>query len=208
MADGHLSPTLLYNQRVMTDKAISEFNNPHLRVLISTEQISKRMQELGTQITEDYRGKNLLLICVLKGACVFLSDLIRHIDLPLAIDFMAVTSYGASTKSSGEVRILKDSDASLKGKDVLIVEDIVDTGLTLSYLTDIFRRREANSVSVVAFLDKPERRVKEVEVRYVGFEIPNAFVVGYGLDYSDRYRNLPFVGVVESLEQVTRPAGD
>jgi hypoxanthine phosphoribosyltransferase len=167
-------------------------------VLIETEKIQERIRELGEQITRDYSGKQLFLIGVLKGACIFMSDLIRNIDLPIAIDFIAVSSYGSSSSSSGEVRIMKDSDTSLKGKDVLIVEDIVDTGLTLSYLQDNFRRREANSVAVVALLDKPERRVRQVEVAYIGFEIPNAFVVGYGLDYAERYRNLPFVGVVEA----------
>src|SRR5438034_3740530 len=128
----------------------SEFNNPALRVLLDAEKIQSRIRELGAQITRDYSGKELLLIGVLKGACIFLSDLIRTIDLPIAIDFIAVSSYGASSKSSGEVRILKDSDMSLKGKDVLIVEDIVDTGLTLGYLYDLFQRRDANSVAVVA----------------------------------------------------------
>lgn len=176
---------------------MSEFNDLNLEVLISSEKIQTRIQELGKQITQDYLGKNLLLVCVLKGACIFLADLVRSIDLPLAMDFIAVSSYGAAAKSSGEVRILKDLDASLKGKDVLVVEDIVDTGLTLNYLEDMFRRRDADSVKVVAFLDKPSRRIKEVEVSYIGFEIPNAFVVGYGLDYAERYRNLPFVGVVK-----------
>jgi hypoxanthine phosphoribosyltransferase len=175
----------------------TEFNNPNLKVLLDAEKIQARIRELGEQIVKDYQGRDLLLICVLKGACIFMSDLIRAIDMSVAIDFIAVSSYGSSSKSSGEVRILKDSDMSLKGKDVLIVEDIVDTGLTLSYLMDIFHRREANSVAVVALLDKPERRVKYVKVAYVGFEIPNAFVVGYGLDYAERYRNLPFVGVVQ-----------
>ncbi|MCS6884840.1 MAG: hypoxanthine phosphoribosyltransferase [Acidobacteriota bacterium] len=178
----------------------TEFNNSKLKVMLSAEQIKERIRQLGEQITNDYRGRDLLMIGVLKGACVFLSDLMRHIDLPMMVDFIAVTSYGAATKSSGEVRILKDSDASLRGRDVLIVEDIVDTGLTLSYLIDIFRRREAASVEIVAFLDKPERRIKHVDVKYVGFEIPNSFVVGYGLDYGERYRNLPFVGLVESLD--------
>jgi hypoxanthine phosphoribosyltransferase len=180
-----------------SDSTPSEFRSPNLRVLIEPEKIQERIRELGEQITRDYSGKQLFLIGVLKGACVFLSDLIRNIDLPIAIDFIAVSSYGTSSSSSGEVRILKDSDTSLKGRDVLIVEDIVDTGLTLSYLQDIFRRRDANSVAVVALLDKPERRVRQVEVAYIGFEIPNAFVVGYGLDYAERYRNLPFVGVVQ-----------
>src|SRR5262249_40736450 len=158
---------------------------PSLKVLLDAEKIQTRIRELGEQITHDYAGRDLLLIGVLKGACVFLSDLIRQIDLPVSIEFIAVSSYGAASKSSGEVRILKDSDISLKGKDVLIVEDIVDTGLTLSYLQDIFRRREPNSVAIVALLDKPDRRLRQVEVAYIGFEIPNAFVVGYGLDHSE-----------------------
>jgi hypoxanthine phosphoribosyltransferase len=182
----------------MTDHAAaSEFQNPKMRILYNADQIQARIREMGAQITEDYRGKDLLLIGVLKGAFVFMGDLIRAIDLPIAIEFIAVSSYGGGSKSSGEVRILKDSDISLKGKDVLVVEDIVDTGLTLNYLLDIFRRRDANSVAVVAMLDKPERRLREVEVKYIGFEIPNLFVVGYGLDYAERFRNLPYVGVVE-----------
>lgn len=182
---------------MITDIQPSEFNNPSLEVLISAEKLQARIEELGAQITRDYLGKDLLLICVLKGACIFLGDLVRHIDLPLSMDFIAVSSYGAESKSSGEVRILKDLDVSLKGKDILVIEDIVDTGLTLSYLLDIFHRREANSVSVVALLDKPSRRVRQVEVAYIGFEIPNAFVIGYGLDYAERYRNLPFVALVK-----------
>ena len=181
---------------MITNLQPSEFSQPNLEVLISAENIQARIKELGAKITQDYVGKNLLLICVLK-ACIFLGDLVRNIDLPLSLDFMAVSSYGAASKSSGEVRILKDLDTSLKGKDILVVEDIVDTGLTLNYLQDIFRRRDANSVAVVALLDKPSRRIRQVEVAYVGFEIPNAFVVGYGLDYAERYRNLPFVGVLK-----------
>lgn len=177
----------------MTDKS-SEFNNPALEVMFSEAQIQTRIQELGKQITQDYQGKDLILICVLKGACMFLADLIRHIDLPISIDFISVSSYGASSKSSGEVRILKDSDVSLKNKEVLIVEDIVDTGLTLSYIQDMFERREPKSVAVVALLDKPSRRLRDVKVAYTGFEIPNAFVIGYGLDFAERYRNLPFIG--------------
>lgn len=176
----------------------SEFNQHGMSVLIDAERLQKRISELGAQITKDFAGKDLIIIGILKGAFLFLADLVRHIDLPISIDFMAVSSYGAAAKSSGEVRILKDLDTSLKGKDVLIVEDIVDTGLTLGYLQDNFRRREANSVSVIALLDKPERRVRQVEVAYIGFEIPNAFVLGYGLDYAERYRNLPYVGVLET----------
>ncbi len=175
---------------------MSEFTQPNLRVLLSAEEIRARIQELGREITETYAGKPLLLIGVLKGAIPFTADLLRSIDLPVKLDFIAVSSYGASTKSSGEVRILKDLDASLKGHHVLVVEDIVDTGLTLTYLVDNFLRREAESVRVAALLDKPERRVKEVAVDYVGFTIPNEFVVGYGLDYAERYRNLPYVAIL------------
>jgi hypoxanthine phosphoribosyltransferase len=175
---------------------MSEFSQPNLKVLLSEERIRARIGELGAQVTRDYAGKPLMLVCVLKGATPFAADLLRAIDLPVKIDFIAVSSYGASTKSSGEVRILKDLDASLRGYHVLVVEDIVDTGLTLNYLLDSFRRREAESVRVAALLDKPERRVTQVDVAYVGFTIPNEFVVGFGLDYAERYRNLPYVAVL------------
>jgi hypoxanthine phosphoribosyltransferase len=182
-----------------TEFNYSEFQAANLSVMISIDTLQARIQELGRQITNDYFGRDLLLVCVLKGAVFFLSDLARQIDLPLAVDFIAASSYAGGTKSTGEVRILKDLDCSLKGKDVLIVEDIVDTGLTLSYLCDLFARRSARSIAVVTLLDKPERREKAVKIDYVGFEIPNAFVVGYGLDYDERYRNLPFVGVLEGI---------
>lgn len=166
------------------------------RVLLDEEQIKRRIKELGQDITRDYKGKNLMMIGVLKGAVVFFSDLIRAIDLPLTTDFIAVSSYGSSTKSSGIVRILKDLDESVENKDVLIVEDIIDTGLTLHYLIDNIATRNPNSVKVCCFLDKPNRRLTQVDVDYVGFTIPDEFVVGYGLDYDERYRNLPHISVL------------
>lgn len=170
------------------------------RVLLDEEQIKKRIKELGRDITEDYKNKDLLMIGVLKGAIVFFSDLIRAIDLPLTTDFIAVSSYGSSTKSSGIVRILKDLDEPVDGKDILIVEDIIDTGLTLHYLVDNIITRNPNSVKICCLLDKPERRLTEVDVDYIGFAIPDEFVVGYGLDYNERYRNLPNINVLR-LEQ-------
>jgi hypoxanthine phosphoribosyltransferase len=166
------------------------------RILFTDEQIAARVAELGEQLTRDYAGRNLLVVGVLTGASIFLCDLVRKIDLPLAIDFMTVSSYGASTRTSGVVRILKDLEAPLEGKDVLLVEDIADTGLTLSYLLEALRARDPASLRSCAFLDKPARRLRPVTVDYVGFSIPNAFVVGYGLDYNQLYRNLPYVGVL------------
>ena len=155
------------------------------------------MHELGEQISRDYEGRDLFLVGVLKGAVFFLSDLMRALDVPSEVDFMAVASYGSSTDSSGVVRILKDLDASIEGREVLIVEDIVDSGLTLSYLLRTLRAREPKSLEVCALLTKPERRKVELPIRYVGFEIPNRFVVGYGLDHAERYRNLPYVAVLD-----------
>jgi hypoxanthine phosphoribosyltransferase len=180
----------------------SIINHPTLKVLLSEAQIQNRVRELGEQITRDYAGKNLELIGVLKGACVFMSDLIRCIDLPLAIDFIGISSYGASTKSSGEVKITKDLDKSLAGKDVILVEDIIDTGLTLNYMLTNFQSREVASVNIAALLDKPERHQIEVPAKYVGFTIPNHFVVGYGLDFGERYRNLPYIGVPENPDEL------
>jgi len=160
-------------------------------VLLESEKIQERVKELGKQITADYRGKTLHLIAILKGASVFHSDLIRSIDLSVTIDFIAVESYGVSTQSIGEVRILKDLDESLEGRDVLLVEDILDTGLTLHYLIQNLQSRGPSSLRVVALLNKPSRRKVDVNADYVGFEIPDQFVVGYGLDFDQRYRNLP-----------------
>lgn len=179
-------------------------NDPNLKVLIDTDRLRARVRELGQQITRDYTGKNLHLVGVLKGACVFLSDLMRAIDLPMSLDFIGISSYGASTKSSGEVRITKDLDVSLAQKDVLVVEDIIDTGLTLNYMMNIFRSREVSSLAIAALLDKPDRHEIEVEAKYIGFTIPNHFVVGYGLDVGEMYRNLPFIAVPEEPESLIK----
>lgn len=166
-------------------------------VLISTEQIRTRTHELGQQISRDYRGQDLLLVCVLKGAISFLADLMREITVPHAIDFMAISSYGASTESSGVVRILKDLDTNIAGRNVLIVEDIIDTGRTLSYITQMLRTREPKSLRICSLLSKPSRREIEIPVDYIGFEIPNKFVIGYGLDFGEIYRSLPYIGVLK-----------
>ncbi|HKC65894.1 MAG TPA: hypoxanthine phosphoribosyltransferase [Pyrinomonadaceae bacterium] len=183
-----------------TAKAQSEFNNQNLEQLISEEQIRARIKELGEQIAQDYEDKNPLLIGVLKGACIFISDLLRATDIKLGIEFMAISSYGSSTRTSGEVRIIKDLDVPIEGRDILVVEDIVDTGLTLSYLLANLKSRGATSVKLVALLDKHERREREVEINYLGFAIPDAFVVGYGLDFAERYRNLPYIAVLKEPE--------
>src|ERR1700712_1278979 len=162
-------------------------------ILVQPDDLSRRVRELGVQITADYQGRDLLLVGVLKGAVFFLSDLMRHIAVPCEVDFMAVASYGSSTDSSGVVRILKDLDAPLEGRDVLIVEDIVDSGLTLQYLLRTLEARNPASLEVCALLTKPSRRTVDLPVRYTGFEIPDKFAIGYGLDYAERYRNLPYV---------------
>ena len=179
----------------------SEFDNPNLEPLFSVEQIQTRIGEIGAAITRDHAGQNPLLLCVLKGACIFMSDLVRAIDLQLSIEFMAISSYGASTRTSGEVRIVKDLDVPIEGRDIIVVEDIVDTGLTLSYLLANLRARGARSVKLAALLDKRERRLRPVEINYLGFTIPDAFVVGYGLDFAERYRNLPFIAVLKDPAQ-------
>ena len=166
-------------------------------VLLEEEAIQKRVKELGRQITRDYEGKELVLIGILKGAVVFFSDLIRHVELPMSMDFMAISSYGNATKSAGVVRILKDLDKDIVGKHIIIVEDIVDSGLTLSFLKDNLVSRGAASLRSCALLDKPERRKVDIKADYQGFTIPDAFVVGYGLDYAERYRNLPYIGVLK-----------
>jgi hypoxanthine phosphoribosyltransferase len=169
------------------------------QVLLTEKQIADRVAELGAEISRDYAGKELMLICILKGANIFLADLVRQITIPLAYDFVAVSSYGADTKSSGVVRILKDLDESVESKHVLVVEDIVDTGLTLrlSYILENLRSRRAASVKVCTLLDKPARRRVDVPVDYFGFKVENQFVVGYGLDYQGKYRSLPYVGVLK-----------
>ncbi len=169
-----------------------------LEVMITAGQIKERIRELAEEISNDYKDKNPLLIGVLKGAVVFLSDLIREIDMPLEVDFMAVSSYGADTASSGIVRIQKDLDQSIKGKDVLIVEDIVDTGLTLSYLFQNLNSRQPNSINVVTLLDKPDRRKVKFEADYCGFKIPDHFVIGYGLDFNENYRNLKDICILNT----------
>ena len=179
--------------------ASTEYTNPNLEVLYSEQQIRDRIRELGEQITRDYADKDLVLVSVLKGSCVFLADLMRVIDLKLTIDFMSVSSYKNEMRSTGDVEILKDLSNSIRGKDVLVVEDIIDTGLTLSRLLDILGSRGANSIKLASFLDKPEPRIKtELRIDYVGFVVPNKFVVGYGLDAAGRYRNLPFIAVVKN----------
>ena len=180
---------------------MSEFSNPNLEVLIPTETIKERISELGAEIARDYAGRNPLLIGVLKGACLFLSDLMRAADIPLNVEFIAISSYGAEMRTSGEVRILKDLDVAIEGRHILVVEDIVDTGLTLSYLLANLKSRGAESVKLAALLDKFERREKEVPIDYLGFKIPDKFVVGYGLDFAERYRNLPFIAVLKYAQE-------
>lgn len=164
--------------------------------LVSAEELQRRVRELGVEISRDYAGKDLMLVGVLKGAVFFLSDLMRHLEVPCQLDFMAVASYGSATKSSGVVRILKDLDVAIEGRHVLIVEDIVDSGLTLQYLLRSLAGRNPASLEVCALLVKPERQKVELPARYVGFEIPNRFAIGYGLDYGERYRNLPYVAAL------------
>ncbi len=177
----------------MRDDAVGE-------ILVQPDDLARRVRELGAEISADYAGRDLLLVGVLKGAVFFLSDLMRHVAVPCEVDFMAVASYGSATDSSGVVRILKDLDVALEGRDVLIVEDIVDSGLTLQYLLRSLGARNPKSIEVCALLTKPERRKVELEPRYVGFEIPNRFVVGYGLDHAERYRNLPYVAVLNQKD--------
>ena len=165
-------------------------------ILIDEETLGARIAELGAEVSADYEGRDLLLIGVLKGAVFFMADLMRHLTVPCEVDFMAISSYGDATDSSGIVRILKDLDINIEGRHVLVVEDIIDSGLTLSYLIRNLESREPATLEVCALLTKPGRREIEVDVRYVGFEIPNRFVIGYGLDFAERYRNLPYVGVL------------
>jgi hypoxanthine phosphoribosyltransferase len=174
---------------MLRDAAIAE-------ILVQADDLTHRVRQLGAEITRDYEGRDLLLVGVLKGAIFFLSDLMRHIEVPCELDFMAVASYGSSTQSSGVVRILKDLDAAIEGRDVLIVEDIVDSGLTLSYLLRALRARGPATLEVCALLTKPDRREVELPIRYIGFEIPDRFAIGYGLDHAERFRNLPYVAAL------------
>ena len=171
-----------------------------VRVMISETEVAKRIEEMGRQISEDYAGKQIHLICILKGGVFFMCELAKRISVPVSMDFMSVGSYGDGTASSGVVRLVKDLDESLEGKDVLVVEDIIDSGRTLYYLLDVLRKRQPNSMKLCTLLDKPDRRVRDVKVDYVGFEIPDEFVVGYGLDYAQKYGNLPYIGIVEGVE--------
>ena len=169
----------------------------HINVLISEADVDKRIQELGDQISKDYEGKEIHLICVLRGGSFFMCELAKRITVPVSLDFMSVSSYGNDTKSSGAVKIVKDLDDSIQGKDVLVVEDIIDSGRTLSYLLEMLKDRKPNSLKLCTLLDKPDRRVVDVNIDYTAFQVPDEFVVGYGLDYAQKYRNLPYIGVVE-----------
>lgn len=169
----------------------------HIRVMLSEEEVNKRIKELGEQISKDYEGKEVHMICVLKGSTFFTCELAKRITVPVSLDFMSVSSYGSGTQSSGVIKVKKDLDEPLMGKDVLVIEDIVDSGRTLSYLLKMLGEREPASLKLCTLLDKPDRRVTDVYVDYTGFQIPDEFVVGYGLDYAQKYRNLPFIGVVE-----------
>ena len=174
----------------MLEKAIQE-------VLFTEEQLRAKVQEIGKQIEKDYAGQEIMLIGVLRGSFVFMADLARAIDLPCTLDFMSVSSYGKGTKSSGQVQITKDLSEDITGRNIIVIEDILDSGNTLSYLLEILKARKPASIRLCTLLDKPERRVKPVEVHYSGFEIPDAFVVGYGLDYAEMYRNLPYIGILK-----------
>lgn len=166
-------------------------------VLLSEEKILNKVKELAGRISEDYKGKDLLVVGILKGSVIVASDLIKNITIPCAIDFMAVSSYGSSTETSGVVRILKDLDHGVEGKDIIIVEDIIDSGVTLDYLLKYLKARKANSIEIVTLLSKPARRKVEIDVKYCGFEVPDEFLVGYGLDFAEKYRNLPFIGILK-----------
>ena len=176
---------------------MNSITNDIQETLYSEDAILKRVKELSEQISKDYQGKDLIVVGILKGSVIFTSDLVKHIEIPCSLDFMSVSSYGNSSESSGVVRILKDLDQDIEGKDVLIVEDIVDTGVTLSYLLEYLNARKAASIEIVALLNKKARRKSNVEAKYIGFEVPDEFIVGYGIDYSEKYRNLPFIGILK-----------
>ena len=169
----------------------------HINVLLSEEEVDKKIKELGEQISKDYEGKEVHLVCVLKGGSFFMCELAKRITVPVSLDFMSVSSYGGDTKSSGVVKIVKDLDEPLAGKNVLVVEDIIDSGRTLSYLLELLKDRKPESLKLCTLLDKPDRRVVDVNIDYTAFQVPDEFVVGYGLDYDQKYRNLPYIGVVE-----------
>ncbi len=172
-----------------------------ISVMIPEEEVDRKIEELGKQISEDYAGKSIHLICILKGSIFFTCELAKRITVPVTLDFMSVSSYGDGSKSSGIVKIAKDLDETLEGKHVLLIEDIIDSGRTLSYLLEVLAKRNPASLKLCTLLDKPDRRVRDVKVDYIGFEIPDEFVVGYGLDYAQRHRNLPYIGIVEGLEE-------
>ena len=171
-----------------------------ISVLISEQDVDARIQEIGDQISKEFAGQQVHLICILKGSVFFTCELAKRITVPVTLDFMSVSSYGDGTKSSGIVKIAKDLDETIEGKNVIVIEDIIDSGRTLSYLLEILQKRNPNSMRLCTLLDKPDRRVRDVKVDYVGFAIPDEFVVGYGLDYAQRYRNLPYIGVVHGVE--------
>lgn len=166
-------------------------------VLLDEEKINEKVKELGKKISEDYKGKDLLLVGILKGSVVFMGNLLKYIDVPCSIDFMSVSSYGNNTSTSGVVKVRKDLDTDVKGKDILIVEDIIDSGVTLKYLMGHIKERKPNSVEIITLLNKPERRKVDMNVKYTGFIVPDYFLVGYGLDYAEKYRNLPYVGILK-----------
>ena len=171
-----------------------------ISTLISEEELVARIKEMGAQISRDYEGKSVHLICILKGGAYFMTELSKYITVPVTIDFMQVTSYGTGTTSSGIVKIVKDHDEPLEGREVIVVEDIIDTGYTLSYLLEMLKDRKPASLKLAAMLNKPDRRIREVKIDYCGFDVPDKFVIGYGLDYDQKYRNLPYIGVVEGLD--------
>ncbi len=170
-----------------------------VKVMLSEEELASRIAELGAQISKDYEGDSVFLVCILKGAAFFACELAKRITVPVTIDFMATSSYGSGTVSTGEIQIKKDLDLGVEGRNVIIVEDIIDSGNTLNYLSELFKGRKAKSVKLCAMLDKPDRREVDVDMDYIGFTIPDAFVVGYGLDYDQKYRNLPYIGIVEGI---------
>lgn len=192
------TPSGVSGSRKERYRIMSSMKKDILRVLVTEEELKAKVTELGAQITKDYQGKKLLLVSVLKGSVIFMADLMRAIDLYCQIDFMNVSSYGSGVKTSGTVKIVKDLDVDIRGYDVLIVEDILDSGMTLSYIKKILLEREPNSIRICTLLDKPERRqVDDIKADYKGFQIPDKFVVGYGLDYDEIYRNLPYIGVLD-----------